>query len=201
MTGWKKLYEKVFVTLEWVGHLRQTFRAIIRLHLNLYKGGKKSDSNFDIWAMSWENLFMPYANNKGADQPAHPRSLISTFVVHCLDTCSMISLVSISEISSLQLVSGAAHAGLCLTWSKPRRQVFSWWGSYCFGFKSKFLFSLKYNQASAYVKQLFNATTCTKQCRVGQPTVMILSFRTDRPGQTVQTQIRLLPWSATLFKF
>ena len=29
---------------------------------------------------------MPYANNKGADQPAHPRSLISTFVVRCLDT-------------------------------------------------------------------------------------------------------------------
>ena len=25
-----------------------------------------------IWAMSWENLIMPYANNKGADQPAHP---------------------------------------------------------------------------------------------------------------------------------
>ena len=35
-----------------------------------------------IWAMSWENLFMAYANNKGADQPAHPRSLISTCVVH-----------------------------------------------------------------------------------------------------------------------
>ena len=32
------------------------------------------------WASSWENLFMPYANNKGADQPALPRSLISTFV-------------------------------------------------------------------------------------------------------------------------
>ena len=28
-----------------------------------------------------KKLFMPYANNKGADQPAHPRSLISTFVV------------------------------------------------------------------------------------------------------------------------
>ena len=27
-----------------------------------------------IWATSWENLFMPYANNKGADQHAHPRS-------------------------------------------------------------------------------------------------------------------------------
>ena len=42
---------------------------------------------------------MPYANNKGADQPAHPRSLISTFVVRCLD--SMMPLVSISEISRL----------------------------------------------------------------------------------------------------
>ena len=37
-----------------------------------------------LWAMSWENLFMPYANNK--DQPAHPCSLISAFVVHCLDS-------------------------------------------------------------------------------------------------------------------
>ena len=40
---------------------------------------------------------MPYANNKGADQPVHPRSLISTFVVSCLD--SIISLDSIAEIS------------------------------------------------------------------------------------------------------
>ena len=38
------------------------------------------------WATSWENLFMPYANNKGTDQPAHQRSLISTFVVRCLDS-------------------------------------------------------------------------------------------------------------------
>ena len=42
---------------------------------------------------------MSYANNKGADQPGHPRSLISTFVVRCLD--SMISLVSILAISWL----------------------------------------------------------------------------------------------------
>ena len=34
-----------------------------------------------IWAMSWETLFMPYANNKGADQPVHPRSLIIAFVL------------------------------------------------------------------------------------------------------------------------
>ena len=40
---------------------------------------------------------MPYANNKGADQPAHPRSLISAFFVRSLD--SIISLVFRSEIS------------------------------------------------------------------------------------------------------
>ena len=57
---------------------------------------------------------MPYANNKGADQPAHSRSLISAFVVHCLD--SITPLVSISEISSLYLASVAAQAGLSLPW-------------------------------------------------------------------------------------
>ena len=42
---------------------------------------------------------MSYANNKGADQPAHPRSLISAFVLRCLD--SIISQNSIDEISRL----------------------------------------------------------------------------------------------------
>ena len=42
---------------------------------------------------------MSYANNKGADQPAHPCSPISAFVVRCLD--SIISLDSIAEISRL----------------------------------------------------------------------------------------------------
>ena len=42
---------------------------------------------------------MSYANNKGADQPAHPRSLISAFVVRWLD--SIISLDFIAEISRL----------------------------------------------------------------------------------------------------
>ena len=47
-------------------------------------------------ATPWENLFMLYANNKDADQPAHPRSLISAYVVRCLD--SMIPLLAIAEI-------------------------------------------------------------------------------------------------------
>ena len=42
---------------------------------------------------------MSYANNKGTDQPPHPCSLISAFVVRCLD--SIISLDAIAEISRL----------------------------------------------------------------------------------------------------
>ena len=72
----------------------------------------------NIWifngATSWENRFMTYANKKGTDQTAHSRSLICTFVVHCLDR--IIPLVSISKFSSLYLASVAAQAGLCLTW-------------------------------------------------------------------------------------
>ena len=49
---------------------------------------------------------MPYAKNKGADQPAHLRSLISAFVVRCLD--SIISLDSIAEISRLASFCGCA---------------------------------------------------------------------------------------------
>ena len=48
-------------------------------------------------ATSWENLFLPYANNKSAYQPVHPRSLISTFNIRCLD--SSISILSIEYIS------------------------------------------------------------------------------------------------------
>ena len=69
------------------------------------------------------NLFMPYANNEGTDQPAHPRNLISTFVVRCLD--SIIPLVSISEISNLYLASVAAQADLSLPWSQTPKTVFS----------------------------------------------------------------------------
>ena len=48
---------------------------------------------------------MPYATNKGADQPAHPCSLISTFVVHCLD--SMICILALSKVSRFYLASVA----------------------------------------------------------------------------------------------
>ena len=40
---------------------------------------------------------MTYANIKDADQPAHPRSLISIFVLRCLD--SMICIIALSKVS------------------------------------------------------------------------------------------------------
>ena len=65
---------------------------------------------------------MSYANNKGADQTALLRSLISAFVVRCLD--SIISLDSIAKISRLQLASVTVQAGLCLAWSKTPEDTF-----------------------------------------------------------------------------
>ena len=69
------------------------------------------------------NVSLSYAKNKGAEQPAHPRTLISAFVVRCLD--SIISLDSIAEISRLKLPSVAAQAGLCLGWSETPEDTFS----------------------------------------------------------------------------
>ena len=65
---------------------------------------------------------MPYANNKDADQPVHPRSLISVFVIPCLD--SIIPRLSISRISRL-VVPVAEQAGLSLTWSQTPEDRFS----------------------------------------------------------------------------
>ena len=53
-----------------------------------------------------------FANNKGADQPAHPRSLISAFIICFLETT--ISKLATSESSIFQLVSVAEETGLSL---------------------------------------------------------------------------------------
>ena len=50
------------------------------------------------------------------------RSLISIFVVHCLDT--IISLVSIFKISSLYVAYVATQAVLCLSWSQSPKTGF-----------------------------------------------------------------------------
>ena len=49
------------------------------------------------WASTQENLSSVFANNKSADQPEHPHSLISAFVIHLLEI--IISRLTTSEIS------------------------------------------------------------------------------------------------------
>ena len=74
-------------------------------------------------------MFMPYANNIGADQSAHPRSLISAFVVCCLD--SIIPVFDKAEISRPKLVSVAEEAGLSFTWSQiPKTGFLVTWLTY-----------------------------------------------------------------------
>ena len=57
------------------------------------------DSKYPFWPGHEKMCLMSYANNTSADQPAHPRSLISAFVVRYLD--SIIYLDSIAEITRL----------------------------------------------------------------------------------------------------
>ena len=63
-----------------------------------------------------------FANNKGADQPAHPRSLISAFVIPLLK--SIISRLATSEISLFYLVSVAEETGLSLALSETPKTGF-----------------------------------------------------------------------------
>ena len=69
-----------------------------------------------IPATSWENLFLPYVNNKGTDQPVQPCSLISTFVVCYVD--NIIPTLAKYKITRLWLVSVAEQTSLSLTWSQ-----------------------------------------------------------------------------------
>ena len=75
------------------------------------------DVNVYIIATSWENLFMPYTNNKGADQTAHPQSLISAFVVRFLD-CLIHILAKSKTLKALASLCIAEQAGLSLTLSQ-----------------------------------------------------------------------------------
>ena len=70
---------------------------------------------------------MSYANNKGADQPAHLHSLISAFVVRCL--YSIIALDSIAEISTLASFCGCAGRFMYGLVGNSRRHFLSCRGS------------------------------------------------------------------------
>ena len=66
---------------------------------------------------------MAYANNKGAYQPAHPRSLISAFIFRCLG--SIVPTLAKCKMSRLKLVSETEQIRLSLTWSETTEDRFS----------------------------------------------------------------------------
>ena len=98
---------------------------------------------------------MQYANNKGTDQPAHPCSLISAFVVHCLN--SIIPLLLIAKISRSYVVSSAEQAGLSVNWSQTLTT--GWRSSY------------------GVIRKTREAEDWTLEGKVGMLTDVVLSWR------------------------
>ena len=111
-----------------------------------------------IWATSWENLIMTYANNKGADKPARPCSPISAFVC-CHDSC----YITNSKTLGSYLV---AHI---------RRPVFLWCGSSKISLCGRDWFSPIFNQWSKYCLKgyyLCSAYNLTKFQLLGQTNLL-----------------------------
>ena len=97
---------------EWIGLRPGRDEIRVERETMHFDKGTLKVQHKNIWARSCKNV--SYANNKGADQPDHPRSLISTFVVRCLD--SMICVLAISKVSRSKLASVTEQACLNLTW-------------------------------------------------------------------------------------
>ena len=76
-----------------------------------------------MWATHDKTCFC-HATNKGEDQPAHLRSLISAFFVCCLENITPI--LAKFKLSRLACLCSWAVPG-----PNPWRQVFLWHGSYC----------------------------------------------------------------------
>ena len=63
----------------------------------LLKNLRGGEGKLMIWTVTREDLSSGFANNKGADQPAHPLRLISAFVIRFLE--SIICKLNTGEIS------------------------------------------------------------------------------------------------------
>ena len=63
-----------------------------------------------FWPQREKTCLRGFVNNTGADQPAHPRSLISAFVIRFLE--SIICKLAAGESSIFQLVSVVEETGL-----------------------------------------------------------------------------------------
>ena len=65
----------------------------LKTSMYYFNGPKKHLAHMQFYYIiepGLENTCLSYANNKGVDQPAHPRSLISAIAVRCLDSITHI---------------------------------------------------------------------------------------------------------------
>ena len=91
--------------------LHSNFRAGIQKML--VRIANKEDPDQTYYGPYRKTCLRWFVNSKGADQPAHPCSLISAFVIHLLE--SNISKLALSEILLFYLVSVAEQAGFGMT--------------------------------------------------------------------------------------
>ena len=87
--------------------------------------------SLSIYELGHEKMcLMSYVNKNGADQPAHPRSLISAFVVCCLE--KYIYRFYSRNFKTLASFCGCAGRFVSGLVGNSRRYILSWWGSYVF---------------------------------------------------------------------
>ena len=103
----------------------------IALLATVARGSSSIHCCFIIGPRREKTCLREFANNKGADQPALPRSLISTFVIRLLK--STIHRLAMSEISMFWLAYVADQVGLNLTLSEtPKLGFLTSWPNYVY---------------------------------------------------------------------
>ena len=69
--------------------------STVKISASLAKLNRFTVTTVNIWTAWWWNLYYVICKQQSADPPAHPHSLISTFVIHCID--SIISIVALAS--------------------------------------------------------------------------------------------------------
>ena len=69
--------------------------------VSVLKGG--AICRYMIWASTRETCLRRLANNTGADQPAHPRSLISAFIIRVLESTISKLATTVAEQTGFSL--------------------------------------------------------------------------------------------------
>ena len=127
---WPLFQSNIVTTSNWkVAFLPSVFTAqpvdighyfnFIILNFNFVKDPTGPIANSNL-ATSWENMIVPYTNNKGADQPPQEHSLISAFIIHSQNSVIVVDIkINVWGVSEMEMT------GLRLDKSKTSLDKFS----------------------------------------------------------------------------